>query len=56
MGNVEKEKGLTGCGHQWVTREKKTFSILTRFCSNCGRVEHLSDNLDNETINKIKGE
>ena len=56
MGNVVKEQGDSKCNHSWVTREKKHVQVLTRFCQNCNRVEHLSDNLSENSIKEIKGE
>jgi hypothetical protein len=44
------------CNHQWCKRDKKTIQILTRFCTNCGRVEDMNDTMTSEQISNIMGD
>ena len=57
MANYEKVKGDISCKHTFIKQEKETLQVLTRFCTNYGRTEFVSEhpNMDETMIKKIKG-
>jgi len=37
------ESDNPACNHKWVKRNKETIQILTRVCTECGKVEEHSE-------------
>ena len=48
------KEGSANCTHKWVKRDKKTFQILHRACTECGREElHSENDFDERDAKKL---